>query len=333
MRENASEPEELDSLRTEWRAALTKAREALDANEEILPPDELRSEQRHLSQEYKPVRDSLRAFALDEGLPPELAQPFLPRGLTRRALGLPAGVAACVFELDGVLVASTRLHLEAWRRAFDELLGPRIAATYERITAPFDPHFDYPAYVEGRTRLDGVRSFLASRGVRLPEGAPDDPPGTETVHGVANRKHEQFDLLLAQHGVSAFDGCHHYLSLAHDAGIGSAVVSASAHTRTMLEQARLADAVDEVVDAEAIVAGHFGEGIDSGTLLEACARLHVEPTNAAAFVSTRAGVTAARATGFARVVAIDPDQHPAHVRELRAVGADVVVQSVADLLV
>ncbi|HZS29844.1 MAG TPA: HAD family hydrolase [Gaiellaceae bacterium] len=315
--------DELDSLRAEWRAALSTAREALEANEDELGPTELASEKRHLREEYAHAADSLRSYALDEGLPPELAQPFLPRGLTRRALGLPPTIEACVFELDGVLVASTNLHMEAWRRAFDELLGPRIEATYRRLTAPFDPHLDYPAYVEGRTRLDGVRSFLASRGIRLPEGSPGDPPGSETVHGVANRKREQFDLLLSHHGVRAFEGCRHYLSLAHDAGIAAAVVSASAHTHEMLERGGLASLVDAIVD---------GETFDADRLREACRSLDVEPEHAAAFVAGRAGVEAARAAGFGYVVAIAPDTQAAVVRELHGLGAGAVVPALASFL-
>lgn len=313
--------DELDELRAEWRAALTAAREALEANEDVLPAEELHDEERRLRGEYGSAAELLRRYALDEGLPPELAQPFLPRGLTRHALGLTPAVLACVFELDGVLVASTRLHVEAWQRAFDELLGPRIDAGYERVTSPFEPQLDYPAHVEGRTRLDGVRSFLASRGIRLPEGSPDDPPGSETVHGVANRKHEQFDLLFAEHGVSAFDGCRHYVRLARDAGIACAVVSASAHMHAILERAGLAELLSEVTVSEA------------GGLTEACRLLDVAPQDAAAFVASRAGVEAAHAAGFAFVVAIDPDRHSRHVRTLRAAGADVVVPALAELLV
>lgn len=315
--------DELDSLRAEWRAALSAARDALDANEEELTPSQLASEKRRLNDEYAHAADNLRRYARDEGLSPELAEPFLPRGPTRRALGLPHRIEACVFELDDVLVASTTLHMEAWRRAFDELLGPRIEATHRPLTAPFDPYLDYPTHVEGRARLDGVRAFLASRGVRLPEGSPGDPAGSETVHGVANRKHEQFDLLLALHGVRAFDGCRHYLSLAHDAGIATAVVSASAHTHAMLEQSGLANVVGEIVD---------GETPTAERLLEACRRLDAEPGHTAAFVAGRAGVAAARDAGFGHVVAVTSDTDAGHVRELRGLGANAVVPALGSLL-
>src|SRR5579875_3521864 len=141
----------------------------------------------------------------------------------------PRSVRSCVFELDGVLVNSTPLHVEAWSRTFGELLASRVETPYGQLVAPFDPQIDYPQHIEGRPRLEGVRAFLASRGMRLPEGRPGDRPGAPTVYGVANRKNELVGLLLEQHGVTAFDGVRHYLELAHDAGIGCAVVSASAH--------------------------------------------------------------------------------------------------------
>ena len=332
MKDKSADKNELETLRAEWRSALAAAREALRADEHFLDEDELRAEEHHLSEEYPAAADELRRLALDKGLPPELAPPFLPRGLTRRALGLPATIRACVLKLDGVLVGSTALHVEAWRRTFDELLSSRIEAMYRRHTAPFDSRIDYPASIEGRTRLDGVRTFLASRGVRLPEGSPDDPPGTETVHGVANRKNEQLDLLLKQRGVRAFDGVRHYLELARATGMTCAVVSASAHTSEILEQAGLADLVDVIVDADTIAAEHLGEEPSSDWLLAACRKLDVEPEHTAVFQTNEQGIAAAHAAGF-HVVAVDPDRHPAHVRRLRHAGADIVVTGLPDLLV
>jgi beta-phosphoglucomutase-like phosphatase (HAD superfamily) len=332
MAEKSEETEELERLRSEWRAALTAAREALEANEAFLDPEDLLAEEKHLFGEYKPTAELLRRFALDEGISPELAETFLPRGLTRRALGLPPTIHACVFELDGVLVGSSALQVEAWQRTFDELLASRIEATYRRLTAPFDAQIDYPTSIEGRTRLDGVRTFLASRGVRLPEGSPDDPPGTETVYGVANRKNEQLGLLLERRGVRAFDGVRHYLELARAAGITCAVVSASAHTQEMLERSGLADLVDASVDAETIASEHLPATRDPSRLLAACRKLDVDPEHAAAFATNGAGVAAAHAAGFEFVVAVHSDPHHANVHELRGLGADIVVPALPDLL-
>jgi beta-phosphoglucomutase-like phosphatase (HAD superfamily) len=323
---------ELDSLRSDWRHALLAARRALRAEEGVLPPEELDEHERRLRSEYRSAAAGLRQFALDEGLSPELAEPFLPHERARRALGLPATAHACVFELDDVLVGSGALHREAWTRTLDELLAARSDTTYGRSTASFDPQTDYAKHIEGRPRLEAVRAFLASRGIRLPEGGPADPPGTETVHGVANRKNEWLGRLLEQRGVGAFDGVRHYLELARDAGMRCAVVSASAHTRELLEKSRLVDLVDRSVDAETIAAERLRNRPAPDRLLAACRRLGVEPRRAAAFETTEAGVAAARAAGFAWVVAVDPSGDPDRLRQLRRAGADLAVRGLADLL-
>lgn len=323
---------ELDALRSEWREALLAAREALRAEEGVLPPQELDAHERHLRGEYKRAAAELRQYALDEGLPTELADPFLPRGLARRALGLPAAVRSCVFELDDVLVGSTGLHREAWARTLNELLAARSFMSYGHLVAPFDPRTDYPQHIEGRPRLEGVREFLASRAIRLPEGRADDPPGTESVYGLANRKHEWLGRLLDQQGVAAFDGVRHYLELAHDARMTCAVVSASAHTGEMLELSGLAELLDGCVDAETIESERLRDRPAPDRLLAACRTLRVDPMRAAAFETSEAGVAAARAAGFFWVVAVDPSGDPDRLRQLHRAGADLAVRGLADLL-
>jgi beta-phosphoglucomutase-like phosphatase (HAD superfamily) len=327
-----TERAELDTLRSKWRDALLAAREALRADEEVLAPAELDAHERQLREDYKTAAVELRQFALDEGLPTELAEPFLPRRLAWRALGLPATVRSCVFELDNVLVGSAGLHRAAWGRTLNELLAAHSYETYGELVAPFDPRTDYPEYIEGRPRLEGLRAFLASRGIRLPEGTADDPPRAETVHGLANHKNEWVGRLLEQHGVAAFDGVRHYLELAHDAGMTCAVVSASAHTEEMLELSGLAELVDRSVDAETIAAGGLPDRPAPDRLLAACRKLQVEPGRAAAFETSCAGVAAARAAGFAWVVAVEPAGGPDELRELRRAGADLAVPRLADLL-
>jgi beta-phosphoglucomutase-like phosphatase (HAD superfamily) len=322
----------VESLRSEWRAALVAARGAVEANEHYLRPAELRAEERHLQAEYATAAAELRRLALDEGLPPELAQPFLPRGRARRALGLPETVRACVLELDDLLVATRALQVDAWTRTFDELLSSRIGETYGRSTPPFTPQVDYPAYVHARPRVDGVRAFLASRGIRLPEGLPGDAPGTETVHGVANRKNELLGALLEQRGAPAIDGARHFLELAHDAGMNCAAVSASTHTAELLERAGLDELVDATVDADTISAENLSVRLSPDRLLAACRKLGIPPEQAAAFETDEPSVLAARTAGFAVVVAVTPDADAAQARRLRRYGADVVVPALAGLL-
>jgi beta-phosphoglucomutase-like phosphatase (HAD superfamily) len=323
---------ELDALRSEWREALLAAREALKAEEGVLPPAELDAHERRLRKEYKNAADGLRSFARDEGLPTELTEPFLPGSRARQALGLPKAVRSCVFELDDVLVGSRRLHEEAWMHTMNELVESRAGAVYADSIAPFDPPIDYPKHIAGRTRMEGVRTFLASRGIRLPEGQPDDLPGTATVHGLANRKSEWVARLLVQHGVGAFDGVRHYLELARDAGLSCAVVSASAHTAEMLRKSGLTEFVDDSVDAETIAAEHLHSKPDPDRLLAACRKLHVDPQCAAAFETSEAGVATARAAGFAWVVAVDPAGDPDRLRQLRRAGAHRAVRGLGELL-
>jgi beta-phosphoglucomutase-like phosphatase (HAD superfamily) len=323
---------ELDILRSRWRESLLAAREALRAEEGVLPPEELDAHERHLRAEYATAAAELRQFARDEGLSSELAEPFLPRRLARLALGLPTTVRSCVFELDDVLVGSAGLHREAWARTLNELIASRPQTPYGELIAPFDPQSDYPRYIAGRPRLEGVRTFLASRGIRLPEGQPGDQPGIGTVQALGKRKSEWLHSLLEQRGVEAFDGVRHYLELAGDAGISCAVVSASSHTRQMLQRSGLADLVAGSVDAEAIAAEHLRSQPAPDRLLAACGHLHVEPEHAAAFETSTAGVAAARAAGLAWVVGVDPAGDADRLLELHRAGADKVVRGLGDLI-
>jgi HAD superfamily hydrolase (TIGR01509 family) len=152
------------------------------------------------------------------------------------------------------------------------------------------------------------------------------------VHGLANRKNEWLGLLLEQRGVDAFDGVRHFLELAHDAGLGCAAVSASAHTREMLEKSGLSDLVDASVNAETIAAEGLQSRPSPDRLLAACRTLGVEPGRAVAFETTDAGVAAARAAGFAWVVAVAPTGDSERLRELRHAGADVAVRGLAEIL-
>lgn len=322
---------DLDLLRSGWRSALSAADVALDAAGGYLGGGAVAEHRRRLREEYEPTVRLLQALAHDEQIPAVLAQPFVPRGEALRLLRLPHGVSACVFNLDGVLVASAAVHAAAWKRTFDELLATQVGPAGAAIDH-FDPQIDYPAHVHGRPRLEGVRSFLASRGLRLPEGSPADPPGTATVNGIANRKHELLAAMLAEQSLTAYAGSRRYLELARDAGVRTAIVSASAHAGEMLVQTGLARLVDERVDADAIIAEHLRGRPSPDRLLAACEKLHVDPTHAAAFETDTAGIAAARAGGFRFAVAVDRSEHSSHAGALRAEGADLVVPGLEELL-
>src|SRR4051794_17569587 len=156
------------------------------------------------------------------------------RSIESGRLGLPRTIRACLFDLDGVLTRTARVHAAAWKEMFDAFLRDRAARTEEPFV-PFDCIADYDEYIDGKLRYDGVRSFLASREIELPEGAPDDPPTANTVGGLGNRKNELVLDRIREHGVGVYDGSIRYVRTAQEAGLRRAVVSASANTRDVLE--------------------------------------------------------------------------------------------------
>ena len=137
-------------------------------------------------------------------------------GTVWHVLGLPAGVTVCLFDLDGVLTQTAKVHAVAWKEMFDAFLRRRAAERGEDF-APFDAVRDYDEYVDGRPRAEGVRAFLASRGIDLPEGSPDDPPDALTISGLGERKNEIVLELIREHGVEPYDGSVRYVKAARDA--------------------------------------------------------------------------------------------------------------------
>src|SRR5436305_1520991 len=164
---------------------------------------------------------------------PQAARP--PSALRcRTMLGLPDGVTACLFDLDGVLTQTAKVHAAAWKQMFDEYLRGRAERAGEQFV-PFDVHHDYDEYVDGKPRYDGVKSFLESRKIELPQGAPDDPPETETVDGLGNRKNEIVLRLIREQGVEPFDGSLRYVRAAREAGLRRVVLSSSTNCRAVLQ--------------------------------------------------------------------------------------------------
>lgn len=243
-------------------------------------------------------------------------------------LGLPATIRACLFDLDGVLTRTELLHAAAWKQMFDDYLSER--ATREGGTfVPFDPARDYGLYVDGKPRYDGVRSFLASRGIRLPEGEPGGPPGTETVRGLGDRKNVLVLQLIAEQGVETYPGSVRYVREAREAGLGTGVVSSSTNCRDVLVAAGIEELFDVRVDG--VVAARDGlEGKPApDTFLAAARALGAAPGEAAVFEDALAGVSAGRAGRFGFVVGVD---RAGQAGSLREHGADVVVSDLEELL-
>jgi beta-phosphoglucomutase family hydrolase len=243
-------------------------------------------------------------------------------------LGLPEAVHACLFDLDGVLTDTASVHTKAWKVMFDAFLQERAEKTGEPFV-PFDQVGDYQQYVDGKKREDGVRSFLSSRGIELPDGDPDDPPDAETVSGLGNRKNEAFQKTLHDDGVEVFDGSRRYLEKVAAAGLATAVVSSSANTRDVLEITGLDRLIQQRVDGVTLREEHIAGKPAPDSFLRAAQLLDVAPAAAAVFEDALSGVAAGRAGHFGFVVGVD---RVGQADELRSNGADVVVTDLADLL-
>jgi HAD superfamily hydrolase (TIGR01509 family) len=194
---------------------------------------------------------------------------------------------------------------------------------------PFDPVNDYDRYVDGRTRADGTRAFLASRGLDLPEGAPDDPPGAVTVHGLGNRKNDLVLERITRDGVEVFEGSVRYVQAARDQGLHRAVVSSSANTAQVLAITGLADLFEARIDGLVAQERHLAGKPAPDMFLAGAEALGLGPGEAAVFEDALAGVEAGRAGGFAVVVGVD---RVGQAAALRAHGADIVVGDLAELL-
>lgn len=240
-------------------------------------------------------------------------------------LGLPDDVVACLFDLDGVLTNTAAVHALAWQHTFDEFLREREGPGFQ----PFDRAVDYERYVDGKPREDGVRDFLASRNITLAEGEPNDPPTAPTVYGLGNRKNEELTRRIAEDGVEVFDGSRRYLRAAQQAGLRRIVVSSSANTALVLRTTGLDQYVEGRIDGVTLAERHLPGKPEPDSFLAGAELAGVGPDQAAVFEDALAGVAAGRAGRFRYVVGVD---RVGQAAELRAHGADVVVQDLAELL-
>jgi beta-phosphoglucomutase family hydrolase len=243
-------------------------------------------------------------------------------------LGLPASTQACLFDLDGVLTQTAKVHAKAWKEMFDTFLEARAKERDEKFV-PFDAHADYDEYVDGLPRADGVRTFLKSRDIELPEGEDDDPTDAQTISGLGNRKNALVLDVMARDGVQPYEGSVTYVKAARDAGLQVAVVSSSANARDALKAAGMLDLFEHIVDGNTAKEQDLKGKPAPDMFLAGARAVGVEPANAAVFEDALAGVQAGHAGKFGRVIGVDRvDQADA----LREHGADVVVEDLAELL-
>jgi beta-phosphoglucomutase family hydrolase len=243
-------------------------------------------------------------------------------------LDLPASITALLFDLDGVLTKTAVVHDKAWKQTFDEFLRGW-AEAHDETFKEFDAGSDYNEYVDGKPRYDGVRSFLESRGIELPEGDPGDPPDARTVCGIGNRKNDLVLKLIADDGVEPYEGSVRFVEAARDAGLRRAVVSSSANCKDVLEAAGIAALFEARIDGLVADEQHLKGKPAPDTYLAGAAALGVEPSAACVFEDAVSGVEAGAAGHFGHVVGVDRVDH---AEALRAHGASVVVEDLGELI-
>ncbi|MFJ4006034.1 HAD family hydrolase [Streptomyces sp. NPDC090023] len=239
-------------------------------------------------------------------------------------LGLPDTIQACLFDLDGVVTKTAVVHAAAWKETFDAFLREHEGPD----ARPFDEVADYDEYVDGRPRADGVRSFLKSRGIELPEGGPDDPPDAGTVQGLGNRKNELLLAKIRTDGVEAYEGTLRYLAAVRAAGLATAIVSSSANCQDVLRSIDAEDLFDVRIDGVVAAERHLPGKPKPDTFLAAAKDLGVPPERAAVYEDALAGMDAGRAGGFGYVVGLD---RTGQADALYAHGAHIVVEDLAEL--
>jgi beta-phosphoglucomutase-like phosphatase (HAD superfamily) len=316
---------DLDAVAARWQLAIDAAQRA----DELASAPPIRAQAgrggRAFANERLDVGLELAELARLRGIGPVPWLPSVP--VTSKMLGLRPTTKACLFDLDGVLTDSGVVHALAWAEVLDDLLL-RTAEKTGWPFVPFDREADYAAWLDGKSRLEGVHAFLAGRGIRLPEGHPGDPANADTAFGLARRKAEAVQRVLHRRGISALSGARRYLEAAGHAGLPRAVVSASATTLPMLELAGLANLVEARVDAEIVHGEHLRSRPAPDVLLAACRQLGVCPEDAVTFTHTPAGVAAGRTAELA-VVGVAPREQ---AETLAGFGAQHVVERLDALL-
>jgi alpha,alpha-trehalase len=235
---------------------------------------------------------------------------------------------AVLFDLDGVLTATAKVHATCWKRMFDDFLERRIADGQEPFR-PFDPVEDYKVYIDGKLRFDGVRSFLEARGISLPEGEPESPAGYETIWGLGNLKDQMVREFLESEGVDVYEGSIALVRLLRSQGIKTGVVSASANCKAVLEAAGIADLFDVRVDGKVASELNLASKPAPDMFLKAAEQIKVAPERAVVVEDAISGVQAGRDGGFGLVIGVD---RKGDAKALMENGADLVVSDLDELL-
>jgi beta-phosphoglucomutase family hydrolase len=239
-------------------------------------------------------------------------------------LGLPDGIRACLFDMDGVLTETATVHARAWKSMFDDYLRRRDGDQFKPFTQD-----DYDEYVDGKPRYDGVGSFLASRGIELPQGSPSDSPSAETIDGLGNRKNDLVLEIIHDEGVTPFPGSVRYVKAVREAGLGTACVSSSANADEVLEAAGIRDLFEKLIDGHVVEDEGLKGKPAPDTYLRAAEELGASAAEAAVFEDALSGVEAGRAGSFGFVVGVD---RGGQSDALEQHGATVVVEDLAELL-
>jgi beta-phosphoglucomutase family hydrolase len=243
-------------------------------------------------------------------------------------LGLPDNITACLFDMDGVITQTAKVHDAAWKEMFDGFLRDWSSARNEPFK-PFDPVQDYDDYVDGKPRLEGTADFLKSRGIELPMGTESDQPGAQTVYGLSNQKNALVQTVIQRDGVQPYEGSVRYVNAVRQAGLRTAIVSSSANTVAVLNAAGVADLFEARVDHQVAEDNHLKGKPAPDTFLQAAKMLGVEAADAVVYEDALAGVAAGRAGKFGFVIGVD---RVGQADQLHAHGADVVVKDLAELL-
>jgi beta-phosphoglucomutase family hydrolase len=235
---------------------------------------------------------------------------------------------AVLFDLDGVITNTATLHAICWKKMFDEYLRKRAEQKEEAFRA-FDLATDYRLYVDGEPRFDGVRDFLRSRGIQLPEGSPDDPADVETVHGLGNRKNDLVNRAIAEVGVEPYAGTVQFIHQVRRDGFKIAVVTASQNCDAVLRAAKLDDLFEVRVDGNVIQAQQLAGKPAPDTFLIAAKLLGVEPVRTVVIEDAISGVEAGSNGKFGLVIGV---ARKGNTEELKRHGAHLVVDDLGELV-